>query len=424
MTLAPYADYQPAPAGWIGRIPAHWHVERIKFSLSEKGKVIVSGLPAGAISYGRVVAKDGEKILPETLASYQEVRAGEFLINPINLNYDLVSLRTALSDIDVVVSPAYIVLRANEWKLDPRYGNYLLHIFDIRHMKTLGAGIRQTIGFQDIGNCRWVLPPLNEQAVIADYVDREAHRIDQLINRKIEFITLLGEKSRAITAHAITGGISGANDIDGDGPEWLGRIPARWKTVRIAELFCETVRPADPELPVLAVSIHDGVSDKELEDGDRARMVNLSEDRTKYQRVQPGDLVYNMMRAWQGAFGTVTVNGLVSPAYVVAEPKTEFRTKFIELQLRTASGAEEVRRYSKGIADFRQRLYWEHFRNLKVCLPPLKEQDDIIAHIESEQTRLALLKTKTERSIELLREHRTALITAAVTGKIDVRSAA
>ena len=274
------------------------------------------------------------------------------------------------------------------------------------------------------GNCRWVLPPLNEQAVIADYVDRETHRIDQLINRKIEFLTLLSEKSRAITAHAITGGISGSNDIDGDGPEWLGRIPARWKTVRVAELFRETVRPADPELPVLAVSIHDGVSDKELEDEDRARMVNLSEDRTKYQRVQPGDLVYNMMRAWQGAFGTVTVNGLVSPAYVVAEPKTEFRTKFIELQLRTASGAEEVRRYSKGIADFRQRLYWEHFRNLKVCLPPLKEQDDIIAHIESEQARLALLKTKTERSIELLREHRTALITAAVTGKIDVRNAA
>lgn len=424
MTLAPYADYQPAPAGWIGEIPAHWGVERIKFSLSEKGKIIANGLPAGAISYGRVVEKDGEKILPETLASYQEVRAGEFLINPINLNYDLVSLRTALSEIDVAVSPAYIVLRGNEAKLDLRYGNYLLHIFDIRHMKTLGAGIRQTIGFQDIGNCQWLLPPLDEQSKIADYIDRETRRIDRLVVRKIDFTTLLNEKSRAVAADAVTGGISGANDTDGETPEWLGPIPACWKIVRIAELFRETVRPADPDLPVLAVSIHHGVSDKELDDEDRARKVNLSEDRTKYQRVRPGDLVYNMMRAWQGAFGTVTVDGLVSPAYVVAEPKAEFRTKFVELQLRTASGAEEVRRYSKGIADFRQRLYWEHFRNLKVCLPPLEEQDEIIAHIESEQARLSLLKAKTERSIELLREHRTALITAAVTGKIDVRNAA
>ena len=83
-----------------------------------------------------------------------------------------------------------------------------------------------------------------------------------------------------------------------------------------------------------------------------------------------------------------------------------------------------MRRYSKGIADFRQRLYWEHFRNLKVCLPSLAEQDEIIAHIETEQARLSLLKVKTERSIELLREHRAALITAAVTGKIDVRSVA
>ena len=84
MTPARYFECQPAPAGWIGEIPAHWDVERIKFSLSEKSKIIANGLPAGAISYGRVVEKDGEKILPETLASYQEVRAGEFLINPIN----------------------------------------------------------------------------------------------------------------------------------------------------------------------------------------------------------------------------------------------------------------------------------------------------------------------------------------------------
>jgi type I restriction enzyme S subunit len=317
------------------------------------------------------------------------------------------------------------VLRASP-TIHPSFAAYQLRetgLINLINSSTMGAKMPRA-EWATVGSISVPTPPLKVQVEIAEYLDDETARIDRLIKRKHRFIELLEEKSLAIVAQAITGGIYHAKDTIEDAPRWLGQVPSHWKIARVAELFREVVRPADPDLPVLAVSIHHGVSDKELDDEDRARKVNLSEDRTKYQRVQPGDLVYNMMRAWQGAFGTVTVDGLVSPAYVVAEPKAGFRTKFIELQLRTASGAEEVRRYSKGIADFRQRLYWEHFRNLKVCLPSLAEQDEIIAHIETEQARLSLLKVKTERSIELLREHRAALITAAVTGKIDVRSVA
>lgn len=195
---------------------------------------------------------------------------------------------------------------------------------------------------------------------------------------------------------------------------WFGVVPSHWATPRLAALFKEVDRPANPELPVLSVSIHHGVSDTELADEDRDRRVNLSEDRTKYQRVLPGDLVYNMMRAWQGAFGTVAVEGLVSPAYVVAEPKSSFRTKFIELLLQTASGTEEVRRFSKGIADFRMRLYWEHFRNLVVCLPPIGEQDAILRRVDEECSRIDRLIEMKNRFIDVLAEKRCAIITAAV----------
>ncbi len=200
---------------------------------------------------------------------------------------------------------------------------------------------------------------------------------------------------------------------------WFGVVPSHWTTPRVATLFREVDRPADPKLPVLSVSIHSGVSDGELTDEERDRKVNLSEDRSKYQRVQPGDLVYNMMRAWQGAFGTVTVDGLVSPAYVVAEPKASFRTRFVELLLQTASGMEEVRRFSKGIADFRMRLYWEHFRNIVVCLPPLAEQDMILVRLDQECGRIDRLVEKKRRFIELLREKRHAVVTKAVTTGLD-----
>lgn len=429
MTLSvPYQGYKGSKAPWVGRLPAHWD-EKPLFAVARERSAPNTGMRENnllSLSYGRVIRKDidtNQGLLPESFETYQIIERGDIVLRLTDLQNDQKSLRTGRCEERGIITSAYTAVIPE--KLDSRFFDYLMRSYDTQKaFYSMGGGLRQSLNYADIRRVPIPVPSANEQRQIVGFLNEQTSQIDKLIERKRSFIELLGEKSLAIAAHGVTGGFSRTNHISSDAPAWLGRIPSRWRTVRIAEIFRETVRAADTNLPVLAVSIHHGVSDKELDNEERARKVNLSEDRTKYQRVQPGDLVYNMMRAWQGGFGTVTVDGLVSPAYVVAEPKAEFRTKFIELQLRTASGAEEVRRYSKGIADFRQRLYWEHFRNLKVCLPPLKEQDEIIAHIESEQARLALLKTKTERSIELLREHRTALITAAVTGKIDVRNAA
>ena len=287
----------------------------------------------------------------------------------------------------------------------------------------LGATV-DSLNTEILRNTVIPLPSLDYQRTIVSFLDLETSRIDGLIEKKTQFIALLKEKRAAVITHAVTKGIDPDAPMKDSGVDWLGRVPAHWEVLRIAAMFREVSRPADPGLPVLSVSIHDGITDGELADEDRNRKVALSEDRTKYQGVAPGDLVYNMMRAWQGAFGAVTVKGLVSPAYVVAAPVTTFRTKFIEHLLHTKSAAEEIRRFSRGIADFRMRLYWDHFRALKVCLPPLDEQDRILSEIDAETARIDGLIALTERSIDLLREKRSALITAAVTGKIDVRAAA
>jgi type I restriction enzyme S subunit len=118
---------------------------------------------------------------------------------------------------------------------------------------------------------------------------------------------------------------------------------------RIANVFHEVIESGNDELPILSVSIHHGVSDNEIADEDMDRKVTRSDDRSKYKRVAPGDLVYNMMRAWQGGFGTVTVEGMVSPAYVVARPKRNLTTAYIEHLLRTPQAIEQMRRHSRGI---------------------------------------------------------------------------
>ena len=106
-----------------------------------------------------------------------------------------------------------------------------------------------------------------------------------------------------------------SSDID-----WLGEIPEGWEAKRIASIYYEAYESGNDQLPFLSVSIHSGVSDKELDEEDLNRKVNRTEDAKKNKYVMPNDLVYNMMRAWQGGFGTVLVDGMISSAYVVARP--------------------------------------------------------------------------------------------------------
>jgi type I restriction enzyme S subunit len=139
-----YLAYKDSGVPWLGEIPEHWELKKLKHLFFEKKKISNPNLNCGAISFGQVVTKDDEKIPMATKASYQEVLKGEFLINPLNLNYDLISLRIALSNIDVVVSPGYIVLK-NLVEINKSYFNWLLHIYDVAYMKLLCSGVRQTI---------------------------------------------------------------------------------------------------------------------------------------------------------------------------------------------------------------------------------------------------------------------------------------
>jgi len=127
-----------------------------------------------------------------------------------------------------------------------------------------------------------------------------------------------------------------------------------------------------------------------------------------------------MMRAWQGAIGAVRVNGMVSPAYVVAEPIGPISADFFEYQYRTSGFIQQMDRFSKGITDFRKRLYWNEFKQLKTILPPLSEQKEIITYIETIKTKIATAISLKDQEIEKLKEYKASLINEVVTGKIKI----
>ncbi|MCA3274023.1 MAG: restriction endonuclease subunit S [Roseomonas sp.] len=272
-----------------------------------------------------------------------------------------------------------------------------------------------------IANLPIPVPPRSAQLAIARFLDRETTDIDALINAKQRLLELLAEKRRAIIAEAVMRGLNPAAPLRPSGIDWLGDIPAHWEVRRIATLFTQRDERQRPELPLLEVSINSGVIIREFSND---KIEGTASDFNVYKVAQKNDIAFNKMRMWQGAVGVSPVDGLVSPDYTVANPAPCLRPEYAGLLFRTDSFSAECGRNSQGITWDRLRLYWDGFRDIFMPLPPLPEQDAILEAVQAETTKIDRLCAATEHSITLLKERRSALIAAAVTGQIDIPEAA
>ena len=156
-----------------------------------------------------------------------------------------------------------------------------------------------------------------------------------------------------------------------------GIYPEDWTECTMGDIYTERKEPGNESLPLLMVSIHSGVSDGEVDEEDLPKKVKRIEDKTQYKRAASGDLVFNMMRAWQGAIGTVRTEGMVSPAYIVAEPNKLVAPLFMDYLMRTPRMVGTIHKQSYGVTDFRLRLYWDSFAPIHCVLPSVPEQEKI-----------------------------------------------
>lgn len=286
--------------------------------------------------------------------------------------------------------------------------------------ETVGMGIPHVNG-EFLANLRIELPDLNQQRAIADYLSYETTRLDDLIAEKERLLDLLAEKRSALITRAVTRGLDPNVPLRDFGILWLGEIPEHWKTERARWLFRERDERSDTgEEDLLTVSHLTGVTLRSEKD------VNMFEAATKegYKICLSGDLVINTMWAWMGAMGVSSLDGIVSPAYNVYEPRACLDPSYVDALVRLSAFAQEVTRHSKGVWSSRLRLYPEGFFAVSLPVPPLNEQREIVAHIANETCKLDGLRDATERTTVLLKERRAALISAAVTGQIDMEQMA
>lgn len=424
-TFPAYDSYKDSGVEWIGDVPSAWRVEPGRQCLYEN-RDKNTGMKESTVlslSYGRVIVKDEDKLtglVPESFETYQIVQPGDIIIRGTDLQNDMTSLRTGLARDTGIITSAYINLRPKA-EIDPVFLHYLLHSYDVKKVfYALGSGLRQNLSYDDFKYLRLPIPSPDEQRAIASFLDEKCAKIDEAVRIKEEQIALLRERRQILIQEAVTRGLNPAAPMKDSGIDWIGQIPAHWEVRRNFVLFREMKVSGHADLPVLSVSIHSGVSSEELSDEENIRSIIKIEDRTAYKEVKPGDVAYNMMRAWQGGIGAVSVHGMVSPAYVVARPSAAMAADYFELLYRCPAFIRQMDSGSKGITDFRKRLYWDDFKNLLTIVPPREEQAEIVQHIAEVSKKIEDAVAIKEQQIATLKEYKTSLINAAVTGKIKI----
>lgn len=182
----------------------------------------------------------------------------------------------------------------------------------------------------------------------------------------------------------------------------------------MGDLYTERKEAGEEGLPILSVSIHTGVSDGELDESETTKRVKRIDDKSLYRKADTGDLVFNMMRAWQGALGVVKTAGMVSPAYIVAKPNEKVYPPYVDYYVKTDNMVNQIHRLSYGVTDFRLRLYWTSFQAVKCHLPVKQEQKHIADFLKKLDERIE----KQRELVENLKKYKRGVFEAIFTRKL------
>lgn len=265
------------------------------------------------------------------------------------------------------------------------------------------------------------VPPLDTQRAIADHLDRETARIDGLVAAKERVLELMAEKRRALIAQAVTRGLDPKVPLRDSGVPWLGEVPGHWGIARSKWLFTERdERSVDGSEVLLSLRMEKGL----VPHNDVSDKPTTPEELVGYKKASVGEIVVNRMRAASGLIAITPQEGLVSPDYAVYRVSeavaAEYYTHLFKTRLLQGVFRSESTGLGTGSSGF-LRLYSESFLSLWFPFPPLSEQHAIVAHIAKETAKLGALRVATEKTILLLKERRGALISAAVTGQMDMQ---
>ena len=434
-----YAERKKSGVAWLGEIPRHWEVMQLgrigrffKGGGGNKGDEVNDGLPC--VRYGDLytqhefsIVNTRSRISEEDAAKYAPLQFGDVLFAGSGETIEEIGK----SAVNLMQEPAYcggdvIVLRPSI-DVDAGFLGYATSCTQANYQKScMGKGVTvMHIYGRQLKHLVIALPPLAEQTAIARYIDRKTAQIGALIEKKQQQIALLKERRIALISHAVTKGLDSNAAMKNSGVSWLGKVPASWKMTRLKHLCSASglyganiAAEHYAQTGVRFLRTTDITDDGELKKGG----VFLPENLADGYLLNDGDLLISRSGTVGRSFlYDSTLHGDCAYAgYLVRfVPAADVLPKYLFFFTKTKSFSGFLRNLA--VSSTIDNVNADKYANLSLPLPPLSEQKSIVNFLNRETARVDGLIKKIEKSINLLHEHRTALISAAVTGKIDVR---
>ncbi|QHQ17297.1 restriction endonuclease subunit S [Pectobacterium parmentieri] len=427
-----YPEYKHSGVEWIDSIPSHWEVKPTFALCDASTKKNFDGAENNvlSLSYGNIIPRDVETnfgLLPESFNTYQIVDNRDLILRLTDLQNDKNSLRVGLAKQKGIITSAYLKLKAKDG-MNPTFLYRLLHSYDTTKVfYGMGGGLRQSMKFEDFRRLPLLVPPKEEQLNISAFLDHETAKIDSLIEKQQQLIELLKEKRQAVISHAVTKGLNPNVPMKESGVEWLGEVPEHWRLKQIRHLCTflggGTPSKSNPDFwagNIPWVSPKDMKFDYIFDAEDHISESAVKQSSTKIIPVNSVLIVVRGMILSHSVPVAINTNRVtINQDMKALIPNFEISPEYLHLVLKG---------FKKSLLDLTDNsahgtkcLKTESFERMQIPLPPLHEQNKIIFDMKELISKIDSLLNRQYEATALLQERRTALISAAVTGKIDVR---
>ncbi|HHG3527119.1 TPA: restriction endonuclease subunit S [Vibrio parahaemolyticus] len=433
-----YPEYKDSTIDWVGDIPSSWVVKPTfsVFDPSVNKNTDGRETTVLSLSYGNIVERNVETnfgLLPESFNTYQIVDNGDLILRLTDLQNDKKSLRVGLVKQKGVITSAYLKLGVTK-SIEPRFAYRLLHSYDTTKVfYGMGGGLRQSMKFEDFRRLPIVLPSYEEQQKIANFLDHETAKIDTLIAKQEKLIELLKEKRQAVISHSVTKGLNSDVPMKDSGVEWLGEVPEHWDLLKLRfissfgrGLGITKANLQDTGIPCVSYGeVHSKYGFEVNVDKHALKCVSQTYLETNPEcLLVEGDVIFADTSEDQDGSGNFTQlcgKERIFAGYhtVVVRFNVDLCNRFMAYVFDSESFRNQIRTSVKGVKVF--SVTQAILKNATTWLPPIKEQESIAHHLDSITLKIDSLISNQEQAIVLMQERKTALISAAVTGKIDVR---
>lgn len=407
---------------WIGEIPNSWTVRRGK-TLFVNTKYIPGKLSSNydrlSLTLKGVLPRkkdDSDGLQPKDFDTYQLLRENELVFKLIDLQ-NVSTSRVGLAHATGLVSPAYIVLHANEEILPAFAEKFYLMMWYREIFNSLGDnGVRSSLNVSDLLNIPVCYPKMEEQIFLTNYLDTKCSEIDATAEDIQKEIDLLEEYKKSVITEAVTKGLNPDAEMKDSGVEWIGEIPKHWEIIRIGYILGEIDRRSITGMEEsLSVSQVLGVVPSS-----QIAVPSTASTMVGQKIVEPGELVLNKLKAHLGVCFVSNYKGLVSPDYAVYKANEKVKSKLLEYVFHTASCIWEFKKYITGVGQGLSRLYTKDLFRINVALPDMLEQQQIVSYLDSKCSEIDTLIADKKRQLNILADYKKSLIYEYITGKKEV----